>query len=177
MTAISSLRSQRLSESRPDIGRQYVAFRLRIAWFILPIEATYRFMPLEENIPKLTFSGKNVPLIDLGRSLFGQTKVEKADIPQLIVNGAIVSSKPSLVIVRNQTEELVGLLSNSQPTMQRVSQDEIVALPTTYSQRWKVDFITSMTLPSKERPSLFLIDSDRLIATILKQVSLSKVNK
>jgi len=169
MPAISSLRSQRLSEFQPDIAQQYVAFRLRLAWFILPIDSIYRVISLEKYIPKLTFSGQNVPAIDLGRVLFGQTKVPLNSIPQLVVSGAVVVSKPSLIIVRSQTEDLIGLLSNSQPALQRVSQDEIVALPQTYSQRWKVDFISSMTLPSEERPSLFVIDSDRLVATILKK--------
>ena len=169
MPAISSLRSQRLSELQPDIAQQYVAFRLRLAWFILPIDSIYRVISLEKHIPKLTFSGQNVPAIDLGRVLFGQTKVPLNSIPQLVVSGAVVVSKPSLIIVRSQTEDLIGLLSNSQPALQRVSQDEIVALPQTYSQRWKVDFISSMTLPSEERPSLFVIDSDRLVATILKK--------
>ena len=171
MPAISSLRSQRLSELRPDIGSQYVAFRLRLAWFILPIDSIYRVISLEKHIPKLTFAGQNVPAIDLGRLLFGQTKVPINSIPPLIVSGAVVASKPSLIIVRSQTKDLIGLLSNSQPALQRVSQDEIVALPEIYSQRWKVDFINSMTLPSKERPSLFFIDSDRLIANILKRTS------
>ena len=169
MPAISSLRSRRLSELQPDIAQQYVAFRLRLAWFILPIDSIYRVISLEKHIPKLTFSGQNVPAIDLGRVLFGQTKVPLNSIPQLVVSGAVVVSKPSLIIVRSQTEDLIGLLSNSQPALQRVSQDEIVALPQTYSQRWKVDFISSMTLPSEERPSLFVIDSDRLVATILKK--------
>ena len=169
MPSISSLRSNRLSQLRPDAAKHYVAFRLRIAWFILPIASIYRLMPLEENIPELTALGKKVPLIDLGRVLFGQTQVNKDDIPQLSVGGAIVSSKPSIIIVRNQAEDLVGLLCNSQPAMQLVNSDEIVALPRTYSQRWKIDFIPSMTLPLLDRPSLFLIDSDRLINAIQKK--------
>jgi chemotaxis signal transduction protein len=169
MPAISSLRSQRLSELRPDIAQQYVTFRLRLAWFILPIESIYRVIPLEKHIPRITLVGKSVPLIDLGKILFGQTKLQVSDIPQLVVSGAIVSSKPSLVIVCNQNEDLVGILSNSQPALQRVSQDQIVPLPPTYSERWKVDFISSMTLPSKDLPSLFAIDSDRLISTVLKK--------
>jgi hypothetical protein len=43
-----------------------------------------------------------------------------------------------------------------------------VSLPQTYSQRWKVDFISSMTLPSEDLPSLFVIDSDRLISSMVK---------
>lgn len=167
MPAISSLRSQRLSELRPNIGQQYVTFRLRIAWFILPIESIYRVIPLEKYIPKLTFLGKNVPIIDLGKILFGQTKIPANRIPQLTINGAIVSSKPSLIVVRNQNEDLVGILSNSQPALQRVSQDLIVPLPATYNQRWKVDFISSMTLPSNDLPSLFTINSDRLISSVI----------
>ncbi|OYQ65680.1 hypothetical protein B9G53_06390 [Pseudanabaena sp. SR411] len=169
MPAISSLRSQRLSELRPDIGKQYVAFRLRLAWFILPIESIYRVIPLEKHIPKITFLGQNVPIIDLGKILFGQTKAKVENVPQLVVNGAIVASKPSLIIVHRQNEDLVGILSNSQPALQKVSQDQIVSLPPTYSQRWKVDFISSMTLPSQDFPSLFVIDSDRLISTALKK--------
>jgi chemotaxis signal transduction protein len=171
MPSITSLRSNRLAQLRPDTGKQYVTFRLRIAWFIVPIASIYRLMPIEEHIPKLTALGQNVPLIDLGRVLFGQTKVNKDDIPQLSVSGAIISSKPSLVIIRNQAEDLIGLLSNSQPAMQLIPDHEIVALPKTYSQRWKVDFIPSMTLPLLDRPSLFLIDSDRLINTIQKKSS------
>ena len=64
---ISSLRSQRLSELQSDIAQQYVTFRLRLAWFILPIDSIYRVISLEKHIPKLTFSGQNVPTINLGR--------------------------------------------------------------------------------------------------------------
>jgi chemotaxis signal transduction protein len=168
MPAISSLRSQRLSELRTDIGQQYLAFRLRLGWFILPIESIYRVIPLEKHIPNLTFSGQKVPIADLGKILFGETKGQSNKIPQLSVNGAIVVSKPSLIVVRNQTEDLVGILSNSQPALQKISQDDLVPLPSIYSQRWKVDFIKSMTLPSPDRPSLFAIDSDRLVDTIMK---------
>ncbi|MCY7331291.1 MAG: hypothetical protein LH649_01240, partial [Pseudanabaena sp. CAN_BIN31] len=105
---------------------------------------------------------------DLGKILFGETKGQSNKIPQLFVNGAIVVSKPSLIVIRNQTEDLVGILSNSQPALQKVSQSDLVPLPVTYSQRWKVDFIKSMTLPSQDRPSLFAIDSDRLVHTIMK---------
>ena len=168
MPAISSLRSQRLSELRPDIGKQYVAFRLRLAWFILPIESIYRVIPLDKHIPKITFLGQNVPIVDLGKILFGSTKGTVDNIPQLVVNGAVVASKPSLIIVHSQNEALIGILSNSQPALQRVSQDQIVSLPQTYSQRWKVDFISSMTLPSEDLPSLFVIDSDRLISNMVK---------
>ncbi|MFN7379090.1 MAG: chemotaxis protein CheW, partial [Pseudanabaena sp.] len=126
MPAISSLRSQRLSELRHDIEKQYVTFRLRLAWFIVPIESIYRVIPLEKHIPRITLAGKSVPLIDLGKILFGQTKVQVNNIPQLVVNGAIVSSKPSLIIVCNQNKDLIGILSNSQPALQRVAQDQIV---------------------------------------------------
>lgn len=173
MAAISSLRSQRLLENRSDIAGQYVAFRLRIAWFILPIASIYRVIPLEKQVPKVTLEGNNIPLLDLGKLLFSQTNVQSSDIQQLVVNGAVVASKPSLIIVSNHNDELVGLLSNSQPALQRVSQDEIVSLPTTYSQRWKVDFITAMTLPIQDRPSLFSIDSDLLVEAVLKKKHLT----
>ncbi|MFM7888410.1 MAG: chemotaxis protein CheW [Pseudanabaena sp.] len=171
MPAISSLRSQRLLEMHSDIGLQYVAFRIRIAWFVLPIESIYRAIPLEKQVPKITVAGESIPIIDLGKLLFQQTKFQSSDIQHLVVNGAVVAAKPSLIVARNQKDDLVGLLSNSQPALQRISQDEIVSLPTTYSQRWKVDFITSMTLPNKERPSLFVIDSDRLLSAVLKKSS------
>ena len=70
--------------------------------------------------------------------------------------------------MHSQNEALIGILSNSQPALQRVSQAQIVSLPQTYSQRWKVDFISSMTLPSEDLPSLFVIDSDRLISNMVK---------
>ena len=174
MPAISSLRSQRLSELRTDIGQQYLAFRLRLGWFILPIESIYRVIPLEKYIPNLTFSGQKVPIADLGKMLFGETKGQSNKIPQLFVNGAIVVSKPSLIVIRNQTEDLVGILSNSQPALQKVSPDQLGPLPVTYSQRWKVDFIKSMTLPSQDRPSLFAIDSDRLVANLINSKQTKK---
>lgn len=166
MPAISSLRSQRLSASRPDIAQQYVAFRLRLGWFVLPIESIYRAIPLIKHIPKLTLSGQAVTVIDLGKLLFGQGKVNTIAIPQLVVNGAVVSPKPSLIVASSQTKGIIGILSNSQPALQRIAQDQLVPLPQTYSQQWKVDFITSMTLPTDDRPSLFAIDCDRLIERI-----------
>jgi chemotaxis signal transduction protein len=170
MPAISSLRSQRLSAKASDIEKQYVVFRLRLGWFILPVESIYRAIRLEKHIPKLTFSGQPIPIIDLGKRLFGQTKQGSENIPQLVINGAIVVSKPSLIVVRSQNDELVGILSNSQPALQRVSESQLVPLPPTYRQLWKVDFITSMTLPSQESPSLFAIDSDRLVGSLVRTV-------
>ena len=174
MPAISSLRSQRLLELRPNLEQQYVAFRLRIAWFMLPIEAIYRVIPLEKNVPKVTLSGENVMIIDLGKILFGQIKAQDNNVQPLVVNGAEVVSKPSLIIACNQNNQLVGILSNSQPALQKVSQADIVPLPATYSQRWKLDFITSMTLPSKERPSLFVINSDRFVSAVSKKSSINQ---
>ncbi|NUN65631.1 hypothetical protein HCU40_12925 [Pseudanabaena biceps] len=167
MPDISSLRSKRLSGLRPDTGKQYVVFRLRLGWFILPIEAIYRVIPLEKHIPTVTFAGKPLPIVDLGKLLFGKNKTQLNQFPQLIINGALVASKPSLIIVRGQTDKLVGVLSNSQPALQRIAADQLVSLPPTYSQHWKVDFIDSMTLPSEQRISLFSIDRDRLIAKLL----------
>ncbi len=175
MPVTSSLRSQRLSSLHHDTSHQYVAFRLRLAWFMLPIESIYRVLPLEKQIPQLTLSGSNVPILDLGKVLFG--KVQSAKFPQLTVNGAIVASKPSLLVVRGQahandsesdSESLVGILSNSQPSLQKIIDNQMVPLPPTYSQQWKVDFINLMTLPSQDRPSLFVIDSDRLVSSILQ---------
>ncbi|MBD2178018.1 chemotaxis protein CheW [Pseudanabaena sp. FACHB-1998] len=170
MAAITSLRSQRLQELRPNIPKQYVAFRLRIAWFAVPIEFIYRIIPLEKQVPKITFAGNNIPIIDLGKMLFGQTKGQNHDIQQLVVNGAVVASKPSLIVVRNQSDDLIGILSNSQPAMQNISKDEFVPLPATYSQRWKVNFINFMTIPSSEQPSLFVINSDRLISSMINKI-------
>ncbi len=149
------------------MGQQYVTFRLRVAWFAVPIQNIYRIIPLEKHIPKLTFLGKNVPIVDLGKILFGNTKIQAKDIPQLVVNGAPVVSKPSMVIIRDPDENLVAILCNSQPALQMVTQDQLVPLPPTYSQRWKVDFINLMTLPSENTPSFFIINSDRLITKIL----------
>ena len=174
MPIISSLRSQRLAIQRPNLGQQYVTFRLRVGWFAVAIQNIYRIIPLEKHIPKITFSGQNVPIVDLGKILFGNAKVQAKDIPQLIVNGAPVVSKPSMVIIRNPNEDLVGILCNSQPALQMVTQDQLVPLPPTYSQRWKVDFIDSMTLPAENVPSLFLIDSDRLINKILSHTNSQK---
>lgn len=172
MPVTSSLRSQRLSSLDHDTAHQYVIFRLRLAWFMLPIESIYRVLPLDKHIPQLTLSGSNVPILDVGKVLFG--KVQSANFPQLTVNGAVVASKPSLLVVRGQshltnTEGLVGILSNSQPALQKITDDQMVPLPPTYSQQWKVDFISLMTLPSQDRPSLFVIDSDRLISSILQR--------
>lgn len=169
MSVTSSLRSQRLSSLEHDTAHQYVAFRLRLAWFMLPIESIYRVLPLEKHIPQLTLSGSNVPILDLGKILFG--KVQRANFPQLKVNGAVVASKPSLLVLRGQPhptdpERLMGILSNSQPALQKIADDQMVPLPPTYSQQWKVDFINLMTLPSEDRPSLFVLDSDRLVSSI-----------
>jgi hypothetical protein len=140
---------------------------------MLPIASIYRVIALEKHIPQLTLSGNNVPILDLGKFLFG--KVSRANFPQLMVNGAVVASKPSLLVVRGQSQQtdldgLVGILSNSQPALQKISDDQIVPLPPTYSQQWKVDFINLMTLPSQDRPSLFVIDSDRLVSKILQRM-------
>ncbi|MDX2254944.1 MAG: hypothetical protein NW214_05460 [Pseudanabaenaceae cyanobacterium bins.39] len=178
MPIISPLRSQRLANLRPDIGDQYVAFRLRLAWFVLPIKSIYRVIPIQKHIPKVTFSGQSIPVVDVGKLLFGQVKVNIEQIPPLVVNGATVSAKPSLLIVQGQQSSLeemevscpplVGVLSNSQPALQRLTEQQFVQVPPTYSQRWNVDFIKSMTLPSVDCPSLFAIDVDELIQAISK---------
>ena len=168
MAAISSLRSQRLSAMRPDSEQQYVAFRLRFAWFILPIESIYRLIPLEKHIPKLTLAGKTVPIVDIGKILFGQNNQQSKTFQPLIVNGESVSAQPSLIVARGQNDQLVGLLSNSQPALQKISQNEIVPLPPTYTQQWKVNFVTAMTLPANDRPCLFLINCDRLAIAVFK---------
>ncbi|PZU98385.1 MAG: hypothetical protein DCE90_04535 [Pseudanabaena sp.] len=163
MPAISSLRSQRLSEFKSDTEKQYIAFRLRLAWFILPIDAIYRVIPLEKHIPQLTFAGQKVVIVDLGKLLFGQSKNQSGKIPQLIANGAVIPSKPSLIVVRSDTDKLVGVLSNSQPALQKITQNQLVPLPLTYSQNWKVDYINYMTLPSQDAPSLFAIDNNLFV--------------
>jgi chemotaxis signal transduction protein len=167
MAALSSLRSQRISNQRAEIEQQYVAFRLRLGWFILPVAAIFRVLPVEKQLPTITLSGAKVPLIDLGRSLFGKNTSQTA--PVLLVGGSPVANKPSLLIVRSQVdtkEAYVGLLCNSQPALQRIAPSEIVPLPPTYAKQWKVDFVTSMTLPIASRPSLFAIDPDLFVSTI-----------
>jgi chemotaxis signal transduction protein len=176
MPITSSLRSQRLASLRPDIGDQYVAFRLRLAWFVLPIKSIYRVIPIQRHIPKLTFAGQGVPVVDVGKLLFGQIRINIDQVPQLVVNGAAVSAKPSLVVVRGHDlsdmsggaeERLLGVLSNSQPALQRLMPSQLVKVPPTYSQTWKVNFIESMTLPSINCPPLFVLNVERLMQSAI----------
>jgi chemotaxis signal transduction protein len=180
MAALSSLRSQRMSSQRAEIEAQYVAFRLRLGWFILPVSSIFRVMPIEKRVPTITLNGEKVPSIDLGRSLFGKNTT--SSVPILSVAGSPVSNKPSLLVVRSQSQSqpdlvkskdqsYVGLLSNSQPALLRIALRDIVPLPPTYAQQWKVDFITSMTLPIETRPSLFAIDPDRFVAAVLAKIN------
>ncbi len=159
--ALSSLRSRRFSTQSAEVLEQYIAFRLRSAWFVLPINTIYRVLPLaDKKVPKVEFAGKSIPLIDLGKLLFGKDAIKPA--APLILNGSPVANQPSLIIISDRNGIMLSIPSNSQPALLRLSQSQFSPLSPTLAQRWQVDFIPKMTQPTDERPALFAIDPDRL---------------
>jgi len=161
--ALSSLRSRRFSGQSVEILEKYVAFRLRAAWFVLPITAIYRVLPLaDKKVPKVEFMGKSVLLIDVGKLLFGKDPIKPA--APLILNGSPVANQPSLIIISDRNGIMISIPSNSQPALLRLSQSQFLPLPPTLAHRWQVDFISGMTKPIEERPDLFAIDPNQLKA-------------
>ncbi|MEE3717234.1 hypothetical protein V2H45_10790 [Tumidithrix elongata RA019] len=163
MASLSSLRSRRASDRQAQVSQQYVAFRLRAAWFVLPVTAIYRVLPLENKIlPKVTFEGKSIPIVDAGRLLFGKEPVKPA--APLVLGGSAVAEQPSLFVIQSGDGVMASLPSNSQPGLLRLSQDKLMTLPPQLAQRWQVDFMAGMIQPTAERPALFAIDPDRFVA-------------
>jgi len=167
MAALSSLRSRRFSEQQAETLRQYVAFRLRAAWFVLPLTTIDRVLPLESKaIPQITFEGKSIRSINLGRLLFGKDPVKPAT--PLILGGSPVSSQPSLLIIRDLNGAMASLPCNSQPALLRLAPTKFIALPPTLAQRWHsgslTGLVTGMAPSTSERPALFEIDPDRFVS-------------
>jgi chemotaxis signal transduction protein len=160
MPAISALSSFRKSSSdRREVAPQLVAFRLRFAWFVLPVTSLYRVLPLEKMLPTLTHGGQPVPMIDVAQSLFGNTSKK---VPLLYIGGSPVPAKPCLLIVQNAIAQLVALRSDSQPALLRIAPDLFLPLPTNAPARWRT-CISGMTKPLDDNPSLFAIDPELLI--------------
>jgi chemotaxis signal transduction protein len=161
LSSLSSLRSRRIVDKQVQTSQQFIAFRLRAAWFVLPVTALYRVIQLESNtLPKVTLAGESVPIIDLGKLLFGKYAVKPA--PPLIIEGSQVAAQPCLIIVQNSDGKLVSIPSNSQPALIRLSSDQFVSLSET--QQWNLDIIDNRIEESSDRPSLFAINPNRLVA-------------
>jgi chemotaxis signal transduction protein len=164
LSSLSSLRSRRMVDKQVQATQQFIAFRLRAAWFVLPVTALYRVIQLESNtLPKVTLAGALIQIVDLGKLLFGKDAIKPA--PPLIIEGSQVADRPCLILVQNSEGKLVSLPSNSQPVLIRLSADQFSPLPE--SQQWNLDIIENMIEESPDRPALFEIKPNRLVAIAL----------
>jgi hypothetical protein len=178
MSLTSSLRDRRLANRQIELKQQFVIFWIRQAWFAIPIAAMYRVIPLEADIPLITQAGIEVPIFDIGEVIFSNQQPILDNMPKsknLQFGGVEVLAQRSLILVQRsgqvldqvleRSKTLIGILSDSQPVLQRILDSEFMPLPNNYRADFNSELINSMTPISWEdatRPEIFLLNPDSI---------------
>ena len=165
MTLISSFRSRRLTKYKPKSTQKLIAFRLRQEWFALPIQALVKVIildkiygdPQQTGLSLTTYQNQEILVVDVGYHIFSEP--QRQELMQLNQ-----TTEPQyLAIVQNSQQEIVGLPIDSPPVIHQVSESAFKPLPQTYLALGKIKAISSKMVEIENKPSLFLLDPEKLL--------------
>ena len=194
MAIFSTLRSRRMNNQKTKAIAQIIGFRLDREWFALPILAINKVIPLgniygdphNTGISLTTYEGQKVLVIDVAKHIFNRktlplentqiatatnSALEDFDLDRqrylLILDrlGSEIGSNDSA----RETGNLIGLPIDSPPTMYRVETTAFKPLPKAYLDRGNIKCVTDKMVDLPDLPPLFVLEPDRLIASIDRQ--------
>lgn len=162
--ALSSRRSRRL---KAEANQQLISFAVRRQQFAVPVGLVTKvttvdqiYGGLEDDRPGLAlYLDRQIPVINLGQRLFSTA------LPLLPEAATSASSSPVLrylLVVQSLTQELVGLLVETQPALIRVPTSAFAPVPATYVESGNIRYIGAV-INLKDSPPIFLINIGELL--------------
>ena len=179
MAIYSPLRSRRLAAAKTEATIRLITFKLYQETFALPLASVYRVTTLDApgqrgqrlygdphgtGVSLTTFQGRELVVIDVGQRIFGT--------PQLLHQQreaiAVPTDQPEpkriadliryLLILQPEPDRLVGLPIDSPPSIQSIQVAAFQPLPEIYRQHGNIHCVSSLSIESPDRPSIFLLD-------------------
>ncbi len=160
MAVYSSVRSRRFAAIKKESTKQIICFRLLDNYFALPIDSVQKVTPLGQiygdpggiGVCLTNYQGKELLVLEIDR--FFQNS-----LPQTRSNR---DRQRFLLVVENQAKDLIGLPIDSPPSLRRVPVSSFMPLPKAYATKGKIQFLSSNTIWIEDRPSLLLLDPEKL---------------
>jgi chemotaxis signal transduction protein len=170
MTINSLVRSRHTAGRNTEKTKQFISFRLRQEWFVLPIDSVQRVIqmgkvygdPQGTGVSLTNFQGQEIIVVDVAHLIFGETSSLVQEQKQSLSTNE--KNQPRiLLIIQSDKGEIVGLPVDSTPIMRRVPDSAFTPIPETYIAQGNVRCISSTMIQLSDQPPLFLLDPNQLV--------------
>ena len=181
MAIYSPLRSRRLAAAKTEATLRLITFKLDRETFALPLASVHRVTTLDApgqrgqrlygdphgtGVSLTTFQGRELVVIDVGQRIFGTPQLLHEQ--QRHESIAVPTNQPEpkyiadliryLLILQPEPARLIGLPIDSPPSIQSIQVAAFQPLPEIYRQHGNIHCVSSLSLESPDRPSIFLLD-------------------
>lgn len=184
MAIYSPLRSRRLAAAKTEATLRLITFKLDRETFALPLASVHRVTTLDASgqrgqrlhgdphgtgVSLTTFQGRELVVIDVGQRIFGKTPQSLQD-PQQRHEEIVVPTEQQeksqriadliryLLVLQPEPDRLIGLPIDSPPSIQSIPVAAFQPLPEIYRQHGNIHCVSSLSIESPDRPSIFLLD-------------------
>ncbi|MGF1525127.1 MAG: hypothetical protein ACFBSF_22605 [Leptolyngbyaceae cyanobacterium] len=189
MAILSPLKSRRLRSHKGEATQQVIVFQIQQDWFALPIFAVKKVVPRNETqgdyhgtgAGLTVYEGKELLVLDIQQQIFGNQR-DRSLAPNSTAAAETPTTSPALstaqqatsadaeaksaakylLIIRDRQGDIIGLPTQSAPTVRRVAQSAMVALPSSYAAKINVQCVTGLIVQSDDQPLLFFLNPDQL---------------
>lgn len=168
MAIYSPLRSRRLAGDKAEATQRLLTFKLGEELFALPLSEVHKAIVLDRvygdpngtGIGLTTYQGRELVIIDVARRIFGRDAQETLTQTTLDLD---TDQTRYLIVLQPQPERFLGLPIDSPPTIQSLPISVFGPLPDIYRRNSNVHCISSLSVETPDRPSLFLLDVALLV--------------
>jgi chemotaxis signal transduction protein len=175
MAIYSPLRSRRLAtQQKVEATQRLITFKLNVETFAIPLDRVHKVAtidrlygdPHHSGVSLTTYQGRELVVIDVGHRIFGRgvqvlpASGHHRDRLDPIGDPDVVKY---LVILKADNERLVGMPIDSTPSIQSMQISAFQPLPAIYQQHGNVRCVSSFSIDSPDRPSIFLLDVDAIV--------------
>ncbi|WP_218081446.1 chemotaxis protein CheW [Anthocerotibacter panamensis] len=148
--------SRRLRPTQPT--EQYIAFRLRQEWFVLPLDAVQKVVPLGEisgdptgrGIGLVRSEGRELVVVDVGHRIFRDPAPQSWEPEERYL----------LILAAGDN---LALPIDSRPVLRRLARAAFAPLPPTYAVLSPVRHVSARAVLAEDEPALFLLDITQLL--------------
>ncbi|WP_373547232.1 chemotaxis protein CheW [Chamaesiphon sp.] len=180
MAIYSPLRSRRLAAAKTEATLRLITFKLDRETFALPLASVHRVTTLDApgqrgqrlygdphgtGVSLTTFQGRELVVIDVGQRIFGKPQLLHQQQREAI---AVPTDQPEpkriadliryLLILQPEPDRLIGLPIDSPPSIQSIQVAAFQPLPEIYRQHGNIHCVSSLSIESPDRQSIFLLD-------------------
>jgi chemotaxis signal transduction protein len=171
MAIYSPLRSRRLAGDKAEVTQRILTFKLGEELFALPLAAVHKAIVLDRvygdpngtGVGLTTYQGRELVIIDVAQRIFGRDPDET--LAQATFDRDTQAVRYTIVL-QPEPNRFVGLPIDSPPSIQSLPMSAFGALPEIYRRNSNVHCISSLSVETPDRPSIFLLDVARLLAPL-----------